>query len=213
MKHKLKIILIDILYFFLVSIILILTRNITYGFLSRIQTFGGQLNAININENLLEAQNLLSNLTSVTTKAYIFIFFIVPLIIFAIYVLLQGATFKKGKFSYKNFTLTSIVPFIFLILGLFIDSWFFILFLITSYIAFILYFYPYKKLDLSYKKIYKLFPIYLIYTILPLLILGFFYLAYTRMAISMDFIVILVFAVIFSLIFSLYKVYLSKKLN
>ena len=116
MKQKLKTILLDLIYFLLVAIILILTRNITYGFLSEIQGFGGQLNAININENLGEAQNLLSNLTSITTKAYIFIFFIVPLIIFAIYILLQGATFKKDKFSYKNFTLISIIPFIFLIL-------------------------------------------------------------------------------------------------
>lgn len=213
MKHKLKIILLDLIYFLLVSIILILTRNITYGFLSDIQAFGGQLNAININEDLLEAQNLLSNLTSVTTKAYIFIFFIIPLIIFIIYIFLQGETLKKEKFSYKKFTLVSIIPFIFLILGLFIDSWFFILFLITSYIAFILYFYHYKKLNLAYKKIYKLFPMYLIYAILPLLILGFFYLAYTRIPISMDFIVIIIFAAIFSLIFSLYKIYLLKKLN
>jgi len=212
MKHKIKVILLDLIYFLLVAIILILTRNITYGFLSEIQGFGGQLNAININENLAEAQNLLSSLTSITTKAYIFIFVIVPLIIFVFYILLQGKTFKKEKFSYKNFTLISIIPFIFLILGLFINSKFFILFLITGYIAFILYFYPLKKLDLSYKKIYKLFPIYLVYAILPLLILGFFYLAYTRIAISMDFIVILAFAVIFSLIFSLYKIYLLKKL-
>ena len=74
MKHKLKIILLDISYFLIFTIILILTKVIITNFLSQIQGFGGQLDEININQNIQETQDLLSQLTSFTTKAYLFIF-------------------------------------------------------------------------------------------------------------------------------------------
>lgn len=213
MKHKLKIILLDISYFLLFTIILILTRIIIANFLSQIQGYGGQLNEINVNQNIQEAQDLLSQLTSFTTKAYLFIFILVPLILFILYIIFQGLTFKKEKFSYKRFILISLIPSVLLVLTLLVyNIYFLILFIITSYLAFVLYFYDFKKIDLAYKKIYKLFPMYLLYSLLPMLTIGFFYLTYTRINIGLDFLFILLFAIIFSLIFSLYKTYLIKKL-
>ena len=54
---------------------------------------------------------------------------------------------------------------------------------------------------------------YLLYLFLPMLTIGFFYLTYTRINIGLDFLFILLFGILFSLVFSLYKIYLIKKLN
>jgi len=213
MKHKLKIILLDLLYFLLFTIILISTRQKIRDFLINIQGFGISLQTVNINENLQEAQNLLSQLNVLAVKAYLFLFLIVPLIIFILYILFQSLAFKKHNFSYKRFILISLIPFIILILSMFLfNIYLAIFFIIASYLAFVLYFYDFKKLKIAYKKIYILFPIYLLYLVLPILAIGFFYLAYTRIFISIDAIWIFMLAALFSLMFSYYKIYLVKKL-
>ena len=213
MKFKIKIILIDLAYFLLLTLILILTRIKISEFLVNIQGYGTQLNAVNINENLQETQNLLSQINSVATKASIFLFIIVPLIIFILYIIFQGLTLKKDKKYFKKFILINLVPYIILVVSLFLfNTYLFILFIITSYLAFVLYFYDKKKIKIALNKIYKLFSLYLIYALLQILIIGFFYLGYTRIPISTDFVWIFVFAVLFSLIFSFYKIYLVKKL-
>jgi len=215
MKNKtIKIFFLDLTYFLLLTIILILTKIKINEFLARLQTYGSQLNTININQDIQEAQSLLSQISSVTNKAYIFLFIIVPLIIFILYIIFQGLTFKREKSSLKNFILINLAPFIFLILALFLfNIYLFILFIITSYLAFVLYFYNFKKLKISLTKIYKLFPFYLIYIILSILITGFFYLSYTRIYISTDFIWIFLFGILLNLLFSYYKIYLIKSLN
>ena len=214
MKHKLKIILLDLVYFLLISMILILTRARVGGFLEEIKVYGSALDSLNVNENIQEVQGILSSLNSIATKTYLFIFVLIPLVIFIIYIIFQAKTLKKEKFSYKNFILFSLIPFVFLALTIFLSNIYtLILFIITGYLTFVLYFYDLKKIKIVFNKIYKLFPMYLIYLILPILSLGFFYLAYTRISLGIEFLLILLFAVLFSIIFSLYKFYLLRKLN
>lgn len=215
MKQKLlKIFFLDLTYFLLLTIILILTRIKVSEFLTQVQNYGTQLNAIDINQDLQFTQNLLSQISSAANKAYVFLFILVPIIIFILYIIFQGLTFKKEKFSYKNFILISLIPFIFLLLTLFFFKiYLFILFIITSYLAFVLYFYNIKKLKLAFFKIYKLFPFYLIYLILPTLVIGFFYLSYTRVYINVDFIWMFLIGILFTLLFSFYKNYLIKSLD
>jgi len=213
MKQKLKVILLDFIYFLLFAIILILIKIKLGKILINLKSYGAGLNTFT-NQNVQEVQNLLSQLNSIAINAFIFLFIIIPLISFILYVLFQGLTFKKEKFSFKRFILISLFPFIALILTLFtLNVYSLILFIITGYIVFISYFYDLKKINLAYKKFYKLFPMYLLYLFLPFLIIGFFYLAYTRIPISFDFIYIILFGIFFSILFSLYKIYLIKKLN
>ncbi len=214
MKRNIKIILIDIIYFLLITIILILTRITVSGYITQIQSYGGSLNQINVNENITQTQSLLSSLSSLATRAYLLIFLVVPLVIFILYIIFQHISFKREKFSYKKFILISLAPFLTLILALFsFNIYTLILFIIASYLTFISYFYDTKKFSLAFKKIYKLFPMYLLYLILSLLAIGFFYLTYTRIVIDLEFIPIFIFAVIFSILFSLYKTYLIKNLS
>ena len=213
-RNLIKTFFLDLTYFLLLTIILILTKIKINEFLARLQTYGSQLNIININQNTQETQSLLSQISSLTNKAYVFLFIVVPLIIFILYIIFQGLTFKREKFSFKNFILTNLVPFIFLTLALFLfNTYLFILFIITSYLAFVLYFYNLKKLKIALTKVYKLFPFYLIYIVLSILITGFFYLSYTRIYISTDFIWIFLFGILLNLLFSYYKIYLMKSLN
>lgn len=210
---KSKIILLDLTYFLIITIILILTKIKIGEIIINLQSYGNILSTFT-NQNAQEIPNILSQLNAIAIKAFIFLFIIIPLIIFISYIIFQGITFKREKFSYKKFILINLIPFILLILTLFtLNIYLFILFITTSYITFILYFYDFKKINLVYKKIYKLFPIYLVYLILPILIIGFLYLAYTRIPISLDFIWILIFAIIFSILFSVYKIYLIEKLS
>ncbi len=213
-RNLIKTFFLDLTYFLLLTIILILTKIKINEFLARLQTYGSQLNIININQNTQETQSLLSQISSLTNKAYVFLFIVVPLIIFILYIIFQGLTFKREKFSFKNFILTNLVPFIFLTLALFLfNTYLFILFIITSYLAFVLYFYNLKKLKIALTKVYKLFPFYLIYIVLSILITGFFYLSYTRIYISTDFIWIFLFGILLNLLFSYYKIYLIKSLD
>ena len=214
MKHKLKIILLDLAYSLLISMILILTKIRVGSFLEEIKIYGSTLDTLDVNQNIQEVQGILSSLNSIATKAYLFIFVLIPLIIFVIYIIFQSKTLMKDKFSYKNFILFSLIPFVFLTLTILLSNLYtLILFIITGYLTFVLYFYDLKKIKIAFNKIYKLFPMYLVYLILPILSLGFFYLAYTRINVGVEFLLILLFAVLFSIIFSLYKSYLLRKLN
>ena len=214
MKSKLiKTFFLDIAYFLLLIIILILTKGEIRNFLINIQNYSSQLNAVNINENLEQAQILLSQVNSVASKASLFLFIIVPLTIFILYIIFQGLTFKKEKNSYKKFILINLAPFIFLILTMFtFNTYLFILWIIISYLSFILYFYDFKKLKFAITKIYKFFPLYLIYLTLQILIIGFLYLSYTRIYISIDFIWLFLLSLLFTLLFSYYKIILVEKL-
>ena len=214
MKHKLKIILLDLAYSLLISMILILTKIRVGSFLEEIKIYGSTLDTLDVNQNIQEVQGILSSLNLIATKAYLFIFVLIPLIIFVIYIIFQSKTLMKDKFSYKNFILFSLIPFVFLTLTILLSNLYtLILFIITGYLTFVLYFYDLKKIKIAFNKIYKLFPMYLVYLILPILSLGFFYLAYTRINVGVEFLLILLFAVLFSIIFSLYKSYLLRKLN
>src|SRR3989344_8731222 len=123
MKQKLiKTFLLDLSYFLLFIFILITSKEKVKSFLLQIQSYSPQLNAIDPNQNILEAQNLISQINSLANNAYLFIFIIIPIIIFVLYVLLQGYGFyllKKEKNYLIKFTLASLPSFIFFTLLLF----------------------------------------------------------------------------------------------
>src|SRR3989344_131685 len=142
MKHKLKIILLDLAYSLLISMILILTKIRVGSFLEEIKIYGSTLDTLDVNQNIQEVQGILSSLNLIATKAYLFIFVLIPLIIFVIYIIFQSKTLMKDKFSYKNFILFSLIPFVFLTLTILLSNLYtLILFIITGYLTFVLYFY------------------------------------------------------------------------
>ena len=209
--------LLDLTFFVFTIIILILGRLKLMQMLVGLQGYGPQLNSIDPNANILQTQNLLSQINTSADKIYIYLFIILPLIIFILYILIQGFSFyllKKQKNFFIKFILSSLVPIIILVLAISQYNYILlVLFFISSYLAFFLYFKDLKEIKLAYKKIYVYFPYYLVYLILSLLILSSFFMTDASYKISNLFFWYLTFGILFTGFFSLYKIYLVKKLS
>src|SRR3989344_3228309 len=123
MKQKLlKTFFLDLSYFLIFIFVLMVSRSKIQQFLLNIQTYGPELNALDPGQNVLEAQNLLNQISSLSNQVYIFMFLIVPLIIFILYVSLQGYSLyllKKEKYYLIKFSLASLPSFVFFTLLVF----------------------------------------------------------------------------------------------
>ena len=94
-------ILIDGLFFISLFLFLNYSRNKIQGYLQSIQQYIPQLNALEslLQEstavgNLEQSNLLLNNISSVMNKALIFGYFIIPLVIFVLWILFQGLNYK-----------------------------------------------------------------------------------------------------------------------
>jgi hypothetical protein len=218
MKNKiLKIFPLDLIYFLLFTFVLILSRSWIQQFLLKLRSYAPQLNAINPNSNTIEAQNLITNINSLANNAYLFIFIIIPLIIFIIYILLQGYSFyllKKEKNYLLKFALVSLPSIIFITLLTFNPNiYLFIITFLTMYLSFFLYFKDLNKIKLAFIKIYKYFPAFLLYLALSLIIITLLFVSYVTFLTQMNYLLLLIFALIFIIVFSYYKIYLIKLFN
>ena len=216
MKQKLiKTFLLDLSYFLLFIFILITSKEKVKSFLLQIQSYSPQLNAIDPNQNILEAQNLISQINSLANNAYLFIFIIIPIIIFVLYVLLQGYGFyllKKEKNYLIKFTLASLPSFIFFTLLLFNQNlYLLIITILTFYLSFFLYFKDLSKIKLAFTKIYKYFPLFLLYLVLSLIILSMLFIFYISLLTEIKYYLLLIIGLIFIFIFSYYKIVLVEK--
>ncbi len=215
MKDRiLKIFFLDFVYFILLLFIVLFSRLQIQSLLSKIQSYAPELNTLN-NQNILDAQGLISQINSLSVQAYLFIFIVIPLIIFILYILLQGYGFyllKKEKKFLLKFSIINLPVFIFISLLIFIPNvYLFILVMLISYLTFFLHFHDKKRIPLTLTKFYKYFPAYLLYLILSLLIIISLFLAYTTFSVQGNYIILLIFSIIFTLLLSLYKIYLFKK--
>jgi|SRR3989344_1107148 len=215
MKDRiLKIFFLDFVYFILLLFIVLFSRLQIQSLLSKIQSYAPELNTLN-NQNILDAQGLISQINSLSVQAYLFIFIVIPLIIFILYILLQGYGFyllKKEKKFLLKFSIINLPVFIFISLLIFIPNvYLFILVMLISYLTFFLHFHDKKRIHLTLTKFYKYFPAYLLYLILSLLIIISLFLAYTTFSVQGNYIILLIFSIIFTLLLSLYKIYLFKK--
>ncbi len=214
MKSKfIKIFFLDLSYFLLSLIILILAREKIKEILIKIQSYAPELNLVDPNQ--IEAQNLISQISSLANTAYLFIFIIIPIIIFLLYILLQGYSFyilKKEKNYFLKFTLASLPTFVFLILLMFkYNLYLLIITILSSYLSFFLYFMDLNKIKLAFAKIYKYFPLYLIFAILSLSIISLFFMSYLIILTKTNYFLFL-FGIIFISLFSYYKIILAEKL-
>ena len=215
MKNKLlKIFFLDLSYFLLFIFILMVSRSKIQQFLLNIQTYGPELNALDPSQNVLEAQNLLNQISSLSNQVYIFMFLIVPLIIFILYVSLQGYSLyllKKEKYYLIKFSLASLPSFVFFTLLVFNPNIYLLIILIlTSYLSFFLYFKELSEIKLIFTKIYKYFPLYLLYALLAISIISIFFIAYLNIVSDNAYLLLLIFGMIFTLIYSWYKISLIK---
>ena len=215
MKDRiLKIFFLDFVYFILLLFIVLFSRLQIQSLLSKIQSYAPELNTLN-NQNILDAQGLISQINSLSVQAYLFIFIVIPLIIFILYILLQGYGFyllKKEKKFLLKFSIINLPVFIFISLLIFIPNvYLFILVMLISYLTFFPHFHDKKRIPLTLTKFYKYFPAYLLYLILSLLIIISLFLAYTTFSVQGNYIILLIFSIIFTLLLSLYKIYLFKK--
>ena len=214
MKPKfIKIFSLDLSYFLLLLTILILAREKIKEILIKIQSFSPQLNLIDPNQS--EAQTLINQINALTNNTYLFIFIIIPIIIFILYILLQGYSFyilNKEKNYFLKFALASLPTFIFLILSIFKDNLYLLIITIFSgYLSFFFYFRDLSKIRLAFTKIHKYFPLYLLFLILFLSVISLFFMAYLTALTEINYF-LFVFGIIFVLIFSYYKTIISEKL-
>ena len=215
MKQKLlKTFFLDLSYFLIFIFVLMISRSKIQQVLLNIQTYGPELNALDPSQNVLEAQNLLNQISSLSNQAYVFMFLIVPLIIFILYVSLQGCSFyllKKEKYYLVKFSLASLPSFIFFTLLVFNPNIYLLIILIlTTYLSFFLYFKELNEIKLIFTKIHKYFPLYLLYTLLAVSITSIFFIAYLNIVSGNSYILLLIFGMIFTLIYSWYKISLIK---
>jgi len=211
MKKFLKIFFLDLIYFSLFLIIIFLSRSKIKGILENVQSYAPQLNFIN---NTIDTQNLISQINSQVSYAYLFLFIMIPLLIFCIYIIFQGFSFyilKKHKNYILKFALTSFPTFIFFTLLMFnYNFYLLIIFLFSGYYSFFSYFS--NNLKLFFKKIYKYFPLYLAYLILSLLTIILLFLSFLSISTKTNYILILL-GIISTLLFSYYKIFLMKLFN
>ena len=218
MKNKfLKIFSLDLSYFLIFLIILIVSRLKIAQLLLNIQTYSPKLNAINPNEDVVGAQNLINELGSLTNQAYLVLFIIIPLIIFLVYVLIQGYSFyllNKEKNYLLKFSLVSLPSLIFLSLLIFNPNIYLLIILIlTMYFSFFMYFKKFNKIEEIFTKFYKFFPLYLIYLILSLIIISVLFVGYIIINFQPSYFIALIIGMIFIILFSYYKIKLVELFN
>ncbi|MEK6835622.1 MAG: hypothetical protein AABX55_01210 [Nanoarchaeota archaeon] len=214
MKNKfIKIFLLDLAYFISFIILIFFLRTQVRNLLAKIQSYGLQLNIINPQENIVEAQELLQSLSSLSLNTYLFVIILAPLSIFLIYIIFQGFSYyflKKEKHYYSRFILVSLIAYAFFILLIFkYHLILLILAILVSYFAFLFYFKNFKDYKLAFTKIYKILPLYLLYIILAFLIIASFFVSYLSLLAQANFGYIFL-GIILTLIFSYYKINLVK---
>ena len=217
MKNKLiKIFALDLSYFLILLAVLIFTRAKIFDLLLKIQSYSPQLNAIDPSQNISAAQALINEINYISNQAYWFIFIIIPVIIFVIYIFLQGYSFyllKKEKNYLLKFSLASLPSFIFFALFLFKPSIIlFIISILAFYLTFFLHFKDLNKIKLLITKLYKFFPLFLIYLILSLAIIVLFYITYLTSQVGGNYHLLFIISLLFALLFSYYKIILVEKL-
>ena len=164
----------DLLFFLLSFVFILLTKLKITSFLIEINSYSPQLEVLQLTQNTEEAYLILQSLNSVVAKAFVFVL-LLPVLLFIIYTLTQSFTFSKQKDYFKKFSIFTLVPFVLLLLALFYSSIsLFILSFLTYYLTFLLYF----KFDKNHlikllKKFYLTFPLFLVYVLLIVLILFF----------------------------------------
>lgn len=218
MKNKfLKIFSLDLSYFLIFLVILIVSRLKIAQLLLTIQSYSPKLTAINPNEDVVGAQNLINELSSLTNHTYLFLFIIIPLIIFLVYALIQGYSFyllKKEKNYLLKFSLVSLPSLIFLSLLIFNPNIYLLIILIlTMYFSFFIYFKKFNKIKEIFTKFYKFFPLYLIYLILSLIIISVLFVGYIIINFQPNYFIILIIGIIFIMVFSYYKIKLVELFN
>ena len=217
MKQKfLKTFFLDLSYFIFLLIIFILGKLKLKEILTTIQSFSPSLNSLDPNKDILQAQTLLNQINSLSNQAYLFLFIIIPLLIFIAHVSIQGYSFyilKKEKNYFLKFILINIPLFIFLTLLIVnFNIYLFILIILVGYSTFFLYFKDLSKLKLALTKIYKFFPLFLFFIILFLIPISLFALSYLNLAVNGNYLLFFILGIIFTLILSFYKVILAEKL-
>jgi hypothetical protein len=203
----------DLLFFLLSFVFILLTKLKITSFLIEINSYSPQLEVLQLTQNTEEAYLILQSLNSVVAKAFVFVL-LLPVLLFIIYTLTQSFTFSKQKDYFKKFSIFTLVPFVLLLLALFYSSIsLFILSFLTYYLTFLLYF----KFDKNHlikllKKFYLTFPLFLVYVLLIVLILFFLTLSlFAFFNFAFFFIPIIVLILIY--LFTIYKQFLIKKLS
>jgi len=178
----------DVLFFGVAFGIVSYAVKLLSKYITEIQSYSSKIMAVNEEELV----SMFGNISALSDKIYYAMYFIIPVLVYLIYCLLQGISFFDFKQGEKNekgekhvwkkhiwkyvgwFSAVSLIPFIafmFLIHSFFTNNWLLILFFVFSYVAFLLYIVPnFKGLENRIWD-YKNFLWYLIYILLWILIL------------------------------------------
>lgn len=212
-----KVFVMDILFIIIFIGVFFFIRKSLISYVGVLELLQGNLQSIS-STNIEQASNVIQSLSRSATKAYIYTFILAPLILFLVYVLIQGFSWKiankRDKTYFLKFGLISIPFYIFLILfslGSLKSVTYGILIFISGYFAFVFYIHP--SLDMiknSFKKLYLFLPMYLLFIIIFSLYLFSGFLAFISLFIG-NYSVMLPFSVVITIIFSFYKLFLIEK--
>ena len=212
-----KVFVLDILFVVIFIGVFFFIRKSLISYVGVLELLQGNLQSIS-STNIEQTSSIIQSLNRSATKAYIYTFILAPLILFLIYVLIQGFSWrivnKRDKTYFLKFGLISIPFYVFLILfslESFKNVFYGILMLISGYFAFVFYVHPsFNMIRNSLKKFYLFLPMYILFIIIFFLYLFSGFLAFISLFIG-NYSVMLPFSVVITLIFSFYKLFLIEK--
>src|SRR3989344_5584809 len=116
-KRKLwKVFAIDILFIIIFVLLFFFIRKSLISYVGTLQLLQGNLQNINT-ANIEQANSIIQSLSRSATRAYIYTFILAPLILFLVYVLIQGLSWKivnkRDKIYFLKFGLISIHLYVF----------------------------------------------------------------------------------------------------
>ncbi|HLC62914.1 MAG TPA: hypothetical protein VJJ21_01200 [Candidatus Nanoarchaeia archaeon] len=216
-RKFLKIFGFDLGFFVLLIIIFAFLRAKIRTYLSVIGDYNSLIAGINPENDLAKAVDVLQGLSSVAGKAY-FLILVAPIVIYLVYVFMQGMSFnlnKKDKYLLK-FSIASLPGYVFLLLA-FNYAWLnvivLLLFFVLCYFTFLFYLKPYYKGVLKLAKDFKMILYFIAYLLFFVFIFSFFMIFYLETLADSYMYAYLIFALIFILGLSRYKLWLVEKFS
>lgn len=216
-KNILKSFALDLGFIIVMTVLLLFIKNKLQNYLDILKQYGPSLALIDPNTNVLEAQQVLQEVSELANKAILFII-IIPIIVFLLYVIFHGYNFyllKKKKNYLLKFGLISLPGYAFLIVMLnylFFDFLSWIILILLFFTAFVFYLQPNKKGFINLlKKYYYVIPGFIGYLVILFFIIFFIIMFYLQTLININMYWLLLLALIFIFGLSWYRYWLVER--
>jgi len=167
-KNFFKLLSLDVGFFVVITLLFVFFKAKINSYVFLFQDYSFVLASINPELNPVEAEQALQLVNSLANNA-LFLFILIPVILFIVYVAFQGGSFaflQKKKNYLMKFSLITLPVYLLLVLAAFYGwpVWTWIFIFLLGYGMFLLYLqHDWKKVMKLFKKAYVTFPLYLGY--------------------------------------------------